>query len=163
MTPSLLLRSSSLRSSLFLRSTTRLYRGQASEGSPTLSAKEQALVSVALPRSQALRAKHIELPPNDADRRKRLLYRAKQRGWLEVDLLLGTFASEQVPLLEGRELDELEAFCNRETIDIYNILTLRVPAETEMEKKVQTWAQTNPLGKADPEKYKQVKTDKNLI
>ena len=29
----------------------------------------------------------------EAVRRKRLVYRSKQRGWLEVDLLLGTWAS----------------------------------------------------------------------
>ena len=29
-------------------------------------------------------------------RKKRLVYRSKQRGWLEVDLLLGTWASENV-------------------------------------------------------------------
>jgi succinate dehydrogenase assembly factor 2 len=32
-------------------------------------------------------------------RRKRLIYRSKQRGWLEVDLLMGTWAVEHVPKL----------------------------------------------------------------
>ena len=58
-------------------------------------------------------------------RQKWLIYRSKQRGWLEVDLLLGTWASENVPNLSSGELDEFEAFVNMYTIDIYNIVTLR--------------------------------------
>ena len=52
-------------------------------------------------------------------RKKRLVYRSKQRGWLEVDLLLGTWASENVSLAE---LNESENFVNLETINIYNVL-----------------------------------------
>lgn len=33
----------------------------------------------------------------DFTNRKRLVYRSKQRGWLEVDLLLGSFATKYVP------------------------------------------------------------------
>mmetsp|Transcript_13521 Transcript_13521/g.17092 ORF Transcript_13521/g.17092 Transcript_13521/m.17092 type:complete len:183 (-) Transcript_13521:11-559(-) len=58
-------------------------------------------------------------------RRKRLIYRSKQRGWLEVDLLLGTWAHENVPSLVMDELNQFEDFVNLETIDIYNVITLR--------------------------------------
>ena len=34
---------------------------------------------------------------DDETNRKRLIYRSKQRGWLEVDLLLGSFATKHVP------------------------------------------------------------------
>ena len=34
---------------------------------------------------------------SDSTNRKRLIYRSKQRGWLEVDLLLGSFATKYVP------------------------------------------------------------------
>jgi hypothetical protein len=46
------------------------------------------------------RSSHMEveakLGPEDFDmvRRKRMIYRSKQRGWLEADLLLGTWAVE---------------------------------------------------------------------
>ena len=132
-------------------------------------------------------AEHIRLPdlnkvpeyalgpgpaPSAIDvRRKRLIYRSKQRGWLEVDLLLGTWASENVPNLNDQELDDFEAFVNCETIDIYNIITLRVDVPDDLKtddgngivERIQKWAMAHPLGKADPELYKKVKKDAKLI
>ena len=104
-------------------------------------------------------------------RRKRLIYRSKQRGWLEVDLLLGTWATQHVYQLSLSELNEYEDFLNLETIDIYNVITLRldVPAQFQtthgngVVERIQAWARDSPLGKADPEKYKQVKTENKLI
>lgn len=104
-------------------------------------------------------------------RRKRLIYRSKQRGWLEVDLLLGTWASENVPKLSVEELDQFEDVVNMETIDIYNIITLRVdvpenrktPAKDTVLERIQAWASDHPLGKADPEQYKKVKASAKLI
>ena len=103
-------------------------------------------------------------------RRKRLVYRSKQRGWLEVDLLLGTWACDHVPNLDGDELDQYEDFVNMETIDIYNVITLRLDVPEAMKRdgngvveRIQEWARSSPLGKADPEKYREMKTDKNLI
>lgn len=102
-------------------------------------------------------------------RRKRLIYRSKQRGWLEVDLLLGTWAHENVPTLTTTELDEFEDFVNEETIDIYNLITLRIDAIPDhlesngVVRRIQAWAKDSPLGKADPDAYKAVKTAKNLI
>lgn len=174
----------------------RLYRGQAGEAPPLLSEKEQTLLDVAQPKSEQILAKHHRLPnvedipPASLDpttittsnhqdvstsnldiRRKRLIYRSKQRGWLEVDLLLGTWAHENVPLLTEAELDEYEAFVNLETIDIYNVITLRLDIPPNMKtahgngvvERIQAWARASPLGQADPEKYKQVKTANKLI
>ena len=109
----------------------RYYRGQAGEAPPVLSEKEESLIKVAKPKSEEILAKHhrlpnvAEIPPASLDptqnnldiRRKRLIYRSKQRGWLEVDLLLGTWAHENVHLLTEDELDEYEAFVNFETIE----------------------------------------------
>jgi succinate dehydrogenase assembly factor 2 len=169
----------------------RGYLGSAGDGIKMLSETEEALYLVAKPRSDAIMAKHTSMPdmdmipkqsldPNNAVvsedmaldiRRKRLIYRSKQRGWLEVDLLLGTWASENVPALNAKELDEFEAFVNAETIDIYNIITLRLDVPDEWKtaagdgivERIQAWAKLNPLGKADPEKYKQVKASAKLI
>ena len=46
---------------------------------------------------------------DDATNRKRLIYRSKQRGWLEVDLLLGSFATKYVPEFtkQGKSLHEV--------------------------------------------------------
>ena len=173
----------------------RFYRGESGEAEPrNLSVKEQQLLDVAMPRSDAIMERHVRFPklseiprsslgPLSQDnpisdeelelqvRKKRLVYRSKQRGWLEVDLLLGTWANENVPSLSAEELDEFEAFVNMETIDIYNIVTLRLdipeglctPDGNGVVERIQSWAKGHPLGKADPESYKKVKMENNLI
>ncbi|CAJ1934198.1 unnamed protein product [Cylindrotheca closterium] len=149
----------------------RNYLGEAGEGSKSLSAKEETLLKIAKPKAEEIFQKHIELPGVDIEtRRKRLVYRSKQRGWLEVDLLLGTWASDHVSKLNEDELDQYEDFVNMETIDIYNVITLRLDVPESMKRdgngvveRIQEWARSSPLGKADPEKYREVKTDKNLI
>lgn len=169
----------------------RSYMGGAGEGKRSVSNREEALYAAAKPRSDAIMATHTSMPdiesipkhsfdPNNAQmsedmaldiRRKRLIYRSKQRGWLEVDLLLGTWASENVNKLTPKELDDFEAFVNAETIDIYNIVTLRLDVPDHWKtaagdgivERIQKWAASNPLGKADPEKYKEVKASAKLI
>lgn len=89
---------------------------------------------------------------------------------LEVDLLLGTWASENVSSLTMDELDQFENFVNLETIDIYNVITLRTDVPEDMKRddgtgvveRIQDWARSSPLGK-DPEKYSSVKRAHNLI
>ena len=151
--------------------------------------REQELWDKAQPRYDAILERHLRLPTVDDDeattnnmsskeereldvRKKRLIYRSKQRGWLEVDLLLGTWASENVPRLSSSELDEFEEFVNLETIDIYNVITLRtdvpesmrgVGGEKTLVEKIQDWAKESPLGKASREKYVEVKSKNNLI
>jgi hypothetical protein len=64
-----------------------------------------------------LRNRHVKIAPDikqtpeeyDIVRRKRMIYRSKQRGWLEVDILLGKWATEHVPSLTLSELDEYDA------------------------------------------------------
>jgi succinate dehydrogenase assembly factor 2 len=158
-----------------------------------LSLQEERLLRVAAPKAASIRAQHESLPHLDMIppssllrtagssavddlRWKRLLYRSRQRGWLEVDLLLGIWASENLNRLTTAELDEYERFVNLETIDIYNIITLRVPVppellrqslssegNTSLAEQIQEWARNSPLGKADPEKYKEMKDKHQLI
>lgn len=88
-----------------------------------------------------------------------------------MDVLLGTWASQNVPNLSMDELDEFEKFVNLETIDIYNIITLRTDVPQDMKsddgtsivERIQEWARSSPLGKGDPEKYSVVKRQHNLI
>jgi len=66
-------------------------------------------------------------------------------------------------------------FCNfcpvSHSSDIYNVLTLRtdIPDEFKDEslsgvvRRLQEWAKSSPLGKAEPEKYATVKRENNLI
>ena len=62
----------------------RSYRGDAGEEVTNLSHKEEELLKIAMPRADEIFKRHIELPVDDIEtRRKRLIYRSKQRGWLE--------------------------------------------------------------------------------
>jgi succinate dehydrogenase flavin-adding protein (antitoxin of CptAB toxin-antitoxin module) len=160
-----------------------------------IAEREEKLLLIAKPKSEQIHERHIRMPvlneiPKSSlhnafgeevsagneeiefeVRKKRLIYRAKQRGWLEVDLLLGAWAKENVPTLTLEELNEFEDFVNQETIDIYNIITLRLDAPEEMKRedgnsiveRIQAWARLSPLGKADPETYEKVKRENNLI
>lgn len=84
-------------------------------------------------RDHDLRAKHENVresyPEEEGNlssleaRKKRLIWRSKQRGWLEVDLLLGSWAVERVAQLRAKELDEYERFLNLETIDIFKVIS----------------------------------------
>ena len=162
-----------------------------------VASREQKLWDSAQPRYNAIMERHTRLPNlddiqdttgmEDAQianglvtkaereldvRKKRLIYRSKQRGWLEVDLLLGTWANENVPNLSLEDLNQFEDFVNMETIDIYNIITLRtdppeelcgVGGEKSLVEQIQAWAKGSPLGKANKERYEEVKTKNNLI
>jgi len=172
-------------------------RDSAITGQPideAVAKREQELWDKAQPRYDSIMERHLRMPTVDdmADsaimdqaegrskeereldvRKKRLIYRSKQRGWLEVDLLLGTWAAENVTSLSLDELDQFERFVNLETIDIYNVVTLRSEAPDDMRssdggektvvEKIQEWAKESPLGKASMEKYVEVKTKHNLI
>ncbi len=169
------------------------------ENDAMIEKREQELWNKARPRYDAIMEQHVRLPTAtssssvsslsdagaDGDhvvdldaRKKRLVYRSKQRGWLEVDLLLGTWASMHVSQLSVEELDQFEKFVNLETVDIYNVLTLRTDVPENMKskpssggdcegmtvvEKIQEWVKQSPLGKADREKYVEVKTNHNLI
>lgn len=88
-----------------------------------------------------------------------------------MDVLLGTWASINVNSLTLDELNQFEDFVNLETIDIYNIITLRtdVPLNMKTEdgngvvERIQAWARSSPLGQGSPEKYSSVKREHNLI
>jgi succinate dehydrogenase flavin-adding protein (antitoxin of CptAB toxin-antitoxin module) len=136
-----------------------------------MSEKELELSAKSADLDSAIRANHTALPPAAAGisalsaRRKRLIYRAKQRGWLEVDLLLGTFAHREVPGMSEAEMDEFEQLVNLETIDIYNILTLRAKpdaVDNGVVRRVVEWVETNPLGTASAEDYRKVKAEAGL-
>ena len=133
-----------------------------------MSPKEQKLAKISEVRYEQIKVQHLELPDDLDIRRKRLVYRSKQRGWMEVDVLLGTWAAQNVESLSIAELDQFEDFVNEETIDIYNLITLKtdIPEKfinNDVVKRIQDWCETSPLGKADQEEYKKAKEKNNLI
>ena len=56
------------------------------------------------------------------NRRKRMLYRCKQRGLLELDLLLGTWADENIMSLDDKQLDQLDDIIKEENPDLHNYI-----------------------------------------
>ena len=123
-------------------------------------------------KDQELRFRHIQLEgkiENDAERdairRKRMIYRSKQRGWLEADLLMGSWAVQNVPHLSTKELDEYEIVLNVETIDVYNFISGKdkLPdhlADLTVMKKLQGYALTRNM--SSPDGYAEVKKKTNL-
>ena len=77
---------------------------------PLRLAARRAPLPVARRWNQQASAGSHALDPLDATRRK-LLYRSKQRGWLEVDLILGKWATEFVPTLTAEELIQCVVGC----------------------------------------------------
>ncbi|KAK8795243.1 hypothetical protein WA588_004092, partial [Blastocystis sp. NMH] len=101
-------------------------------------------------------------PPNgkvtvDEALRKRLIHRSRQRGMLEVDLLLGKWSKENINRLTRDELDQYEALLNSETVDIFAWITGKTPLPPEMDlpiiREIKVWVQSKPFGAASPEEY----------
>lgn len=120
-----------------------------------------------------LRERHMQIEANmkdpkerDIARRKRIIYRSKQRGWLEADLLLGSWAKENVPTLNEKGLEEIELILKEETIDVYNYVSKKDPLpdhlkSLEVMKQLQDYALKRTM--ATPEGYKITKEKNNLI
>lgn len=144
-----------------LRSLRRLVHAT----SPSIEALAPALEHKANARWDELATAHRLIPTDDETRRKRLVYRSKQRGWLEVDLLLGTWATQHVASLTTNECDEYEAILNCETIDIFNFITGKDPVppslDTPMMARLQAYCRENPVG-TSTSSYADAKTASNL-
>jgi antitoxin CptB len=70
------------------------------------------------------------------DRRKRLLFRAKRRGFKEVDLIFGTFAAAEIESLSEAELDQFEALLAAPDQEVYGWLQGHTPAPQEFDTPV---------------------------
>ncbi|KAL2611563.1 hypothetical protein R1flu_023255 [Riccia fluitans] len=65
-------------------------------------------------------------PVNDEQRRillNRILYRSKQRGYLELDLLLGTWAQDNISRLDEKQLGALVEVLDEENPDLWKWLS----------------------------------------
>eukprot|EP01038_Epipyxis_sp_PR26KG_P008145 gene8145-11025_t len=118
-----------------------------------------------------LRTKHTILESTlsdqerDAARRKRMIYRSKQRGWLEADILLGSWASEYVPTLTLEELDDYELILKEETIDIFNYVSGKDKLPDHLDclplmHKLKSYALRVKL--SEPSEYADLKKKSNL-
>ncbi|CDJ39757.1 hypothetical protein, conserved [Eimeria tenella] len=53
---------------------------------------------------------------------KRILYRSKQRGWVELDLILSAFTERSIKTFRLEELAELEKIIDEENVVLYGCL-----------------------------------------
>ena len=116
----------------------------------------ETLRQKALKRDDEIRKVHEQIPESLETRRKRLIWRSKQRGWLEVDMLMGTWAVENVPKLNKEEMDQYENLLNLETLDLFNVVSKPVvegvPANVQgpVLERIRQYARGF---KSDPESY----------
>ncbi len=102
----------------------------------------------------------------DDVRRKRMIYRSKQRGWLEVDILLGSWAAKNVPHLTHDEMDEYEKILSEETIDIFNYVSGKDTLPDHLQglkvmQRLQEYALKTEV--IDPKGYEELKAKNNLV
>lgn len=57
------------------------------------------------------------------NKRRRLIFRADHRGTKEMDILLGTFAKQNVPSFTEEELNEFDTLLSHNDPDLYNWIT----------------------------------------
>ena len=118
-----------------------------------------------------LRYRHLQIEGDmgieerDTVRRKRMIYRSKQRGWLEADLLLGSWAVENVPKLNADELDQYELLLKEETINIYNFISGKDPLPSHLidlpiMQRLKEYALVGNM--ASPAGYAKIKKEANL-
>jgi len=60
----------------------------------------------------------------------RMLYRARQRGWLELDLLVGMWAEREVERLTPEMLNDVEVLLDQENPELYKWLTGQITPPT---------------------------------
>ncbi|CAE7180810.1 SDHAF2 [Symbiodinium pilosum] len=95
---------------------------------PTLAARWQAFHLAPTRGFNAAAADDLEL----LKRRKRLTWRAKSRGWLELDVLMGTFVEKHVAEFDEQKLDLLEEVLELENPDLFKWFTKQVPVPEEL-------------------------------
>ncbi|CAE8735491.1 unnamed protein product, partial [Polarella glacialis] len=125
----------------------------------------QALCCAASPASSShwdgRRGFCVAAAPSDAEamelyrRRKQLLFRAKSRGWLELDVLMGTFAEKVVWDYDHANLDLLDEVLELENPDLFKWFTgqAAVPEEikqNEVMVKMLEYVKTDQTGGFGP-------------
>merc|ERR1719384_2959013 len=68
--------------------------------------------------------------------RRRLIFRCKNRGIKELDLMMGNWAMEYVDKLSAEQCKELQTILNEETLDLVNILLKREAVPENLENSV---------------------------
>ena len=67
-------------------------------------------------------------------RLNRLLYHAKQRGWLELDIILGQWAEKNLEHMSSERLDDFEELLGVENPDVFKYLTGQIEPPQELQR-----------------------------
>ncbi len=70
---------------------------------------------------------------DDALRRKKLIYRCVHRGTKEADLIIGKFATQNVPAMTEEEMCQLETILNQADADLFHWLTKQADLPDNMQ------------------------------
>jgi succinate dehydrogenase flavin-adding protein (antitoxin of CptAB toxin-antitoxin module) len=62
----------------------------------------------------------------------KILYRSRQRGLLELDLLIGRWATDNVPKMDAREIEHYTQILEEENPDLWKWLTEQADAPADM-------------------------------
>ncbi|CAK9031486.1 unnamed protein product [Durusdinium trenchii] len=99
---------------------------------PSAAFTHQVLVNTETRRSfNVLSSTDAEL----TKRRKRLAWRAKSRGWLELDVLMGTFVEKHITDFDEHKLDLLEEVLELENPDLFKWFTKQASVPDELLKE----------------------------
>lgn len=79
-----------------------------------------------------------EQPPQDKEQQRkamvnRVLYRSRQRGFLELDLLIGMWAEREVPTMATDLVQEFEVVLDQENPDMFKWITQQEQAPPELQ------------------------------
>lgn len=91
--------------------------------------------STAAPSAAAQAGQEGAAAGGDSSRKKlqnSLSYRAKQRGFLELDLLMGGWAEENLPTMTEAELKSFSEVLDQENPELFKWLTSQLPPSPEM-------------------------------
>lgn len=110
----------------------------------------ESLSKIAM-RDRELRSKHMKYCEeyDEQTHKRKLIYRSNQRGWLEVDILLGRWAKSHVMDLSKSELIDYEKVLNLETIEIFYAITkpidqVPIAIQSPVLEKIRTFALNLP-------------------
>lgn len=66
--------------------------------------------------------------------RKRMLYHSKMRGWLELDLIMGTFGERYLPTLSEKDLEDYAKVLDEENPDLFKWISGQVGAPDHLKE-----------------------------
>eukprot|EP01090_Pellita_catalonica_P002010 TRINITY_DN11697_c0_g1_i1.p1 TRINITY_DN11697_c0_g1~~TRINITY_DN11697_c0_g1_i1.p1 ORF type:complete len:139 (+),score=15.98 TRINITY_DN11697_c0_g1_i1:65-481(+) len=127
--------------------TRKVSWGLVFRGSRRWMSSGQSKITLGVQSNQLPSYEHSE---NLSGERRKLLYRSRERGMLETDLILGTFALENLASLTEEEATQYSDLIDELDPDIWNWITKRaeVPAkhQNNIMTRLQAHALSNPLG-----------------